>query len=46
MWECEGSKSVRLDGFNFTFVKEFWEVLEKDIMKAMTDFHINGRWTN
>ena len=24
VWQCEGSKCIRLDGFNFNFIKNCW----------------------
>lgn len=26
IWDCESSKRTRPDGFNFLFIKEFWEI--------------------
>lgn len=31
VWQCEGSKSPRPDGFNFNFLKKSWEILRKSL---------------
>lgn len=43
VWECESSKSPGPDGFNFFFIKEFWEVIKKDIIAYIQEFHKNGK---
>jgi hypothetical protein len=40
--ECDGSKSPRPDGFNFTFFKEFWDLLEGDVRIMFDQFHGNS----
>lgn len=44
VWSCDSSKSPGPDGFNFAFVKEFWEILKPNIMRFMQEFHIHGRF--
>lgn len=44
VWECEGSKCPGRDGFNFTFIKRFWEVTKEDVMRMLKDFYSNGKW--
>lgn len=36
---CDCSKSLGPDGFNFKFVKECWQVIREDIMKMFDEFH-------
>ncbi|XP_057443833.1 uncharacterized protein LOC130735985 [Lotus japonicus] len=36
VWECGADKSPGPDGYNFRFIKEFWELLKDDILKAVT----------
>lgn len=43
IWSCDSSKSSGPDGFNFHFIKEFWDVLKKDIMAFIQEFHRNGK---
>ncbi|GKU94304.1 hypothetical protein SLEP1_g7819 [Rubroshorea leprosula] len=43
VWDCESSKALGLDGFNFKFVKKMWETLKDDIMGFVTDFHKYGK---
>jgi len=33
VWECDGTKYPSPDGFNFNFIKSFWNVLKSDICK-------------
>lgn len=35
-------KSSRPDGFNFLFVKEFWEMMKLNIMIFLKEFHRHG----
>ncbi|KAJ9560860.1 hypothetical protein OSB04_006020 [Centaurea solstitialis] len=38
VWDCDGSKAPGPDGFNFNFIKKFWEVIKKDIFAAVKNF--------
>jgi len=40
--ECSGSKSPRLDGYNFSFIKSNWGILVDDIVKALNWFQEIG----
>ncbi|CAL0305463.1 unnamed protein product [Lupinus luteus] len=42
VWNCEGDKSPGPDGFNFTFIKKFWEVMKNDIIVMVDDFYSCG----
>jgi len=35
-------KSLVLDGYNFNFIKNFWDMLKEDICKIFNDFHAFG----
>ena len=39
----DGDKSLGLDGVNFHFIKQFWDLLKGDLTKFLDDFHKNGR---
>ena len=39
VWDCGGDKSPGPDGFNFNFIKHFWEILKPDIMRFMDEFY-------
>ncbi|XP_058741681.1 uncharacterized protein LOC131614072 [Vicia villosa] len=41
IWNCDGSKSPRPDGYSILFVKKCWPFIKKDIMSCFRDFH-NG----
>lgn len=40
--ECDSLNSLRLDCFDFLFVKEFWNLLKVDILRSLKDFHGHG----
>jgi hypothetical protein len=39
---CDGSKSPGPDGFNFAFIKEFWDLLKGDVRVMFDQFHGNA----
>nr|KYP70042.1 hypothetical protein KK1_009250 [Cajanus cajan] len=43
VWDCENTKSPGPDGFNFYFIKDFWDIMQADFMSFFTDFHVYGR---
>ena len=45
VWSCDSSKSHGLDGFNFSFIKFCWDCLKEDVVSAINDFMVNGRWS-
>jgi hypothetical protein len=40
--ESDGNKSLGPDGFNFNFLKAFWELLRLDFAALMFEFHQNA----
>jgi hypothetical protein len=40
--ECDGSKSPGSDGFNLSFIKEFWELMKHDVRIMFDQFHGNA----
>lgn len=42
VWEYDSNKCPRLDGFNFKFIKTFWDLLGVDFMRFVEEFHANG----
>jgi len=38
IWQCDGKKSLRPDGFNLKFIKNCWEVLNNYIFEAVSHF--------
>jgi hypothetical protein len=40
--ESDGSKSPGPDGFNFAFIKEFWDLLKGDVHIMFDQFHGNS----
>jgi len=44
VWGCESSKSPGPDGFNFGFIKSYWDILKEDVLLAVKDFAGNSSW--
>ena len=42
VWSCGGEKCPGPDGFNFNFIKEFWEVVKSDFRRFVDEFHVHG----
>lgn len=42
VWECDSYKSSGPDGVNFSFVKEFWETINENFIRVLSEFHLNG----
>lgn len=36
-WDCDSDKSIGLDGYNFGFLKNFWEDLKVDFVAYMKE---------
>ncbi|MCH83336.1 endonuclease/exonuclease/phosphatase family protein [Trifolium medium] len=45
VWDCDSYKSPGPDGINFGFMKEFWNELQVDIMRFISEFHRNDKLT-
>lgn len=39
VWDCGGNNSPGPDGFAIKFIRKMWEVLKKDVMHFMAEFH-------
>ncbi|KAJ0469537.1 putative RNA-directed DNA polymerase [Helianthus annuus] len=42
VFDCGADKAPGPDGFNFRFIKHFWEFLEDDFLKMFEEFHETG----
>jgi len=42
MWGCGGDKCLGLDGLNFNFIKQFWDVLNPDFRRFVDEFYAHG----
>ncbi|MFS7889004.1 putative RNA-directed DNA polymerase [Helianthus anomalus] len=42
VFDCGSNKAPGPDGFNFRFVKRFWNLLEEDFYRIMVEFHDTG----
>jgi len=38
VWQCGRNKIPSLNGYNFAFIKKFWDVMKKDIIQAIEGF--------
>lgn len=38
VWACDGSKSPASDGYNFFFIKKYWNFLRKTFISSLTIF--------
>jgi len=45
IWSCDSSKSPGPDRFNSNFIKFCWDCLKEDVVSAVNDFMVNGRWS-
>jgi len=44
VWEFGSDKCPRLDGLNFKFIKEFWDVIKPDLFHFLDEFYVNGQF--
>lgn len=42
VWDCGGDKAPSPDGFNFNFLKKFWDLLEADVKEVLDYYHEGG----
>ncbi|KAK2421841.1 hypothetical protein QL285_032424 [Trifolium repens] len=45
IWDFDSFKSPGPDGVNFGFYKDFWEEMNGDVMRFISEFHRNGKLT-
>ncbi|KAJ0870349.1 putative RNA-directed DNA polymerase [Helianthus annuus] len=43
IWDCDGDKAPGPDGFNFTFIKHYWDLLGEDFQRILVNFHNTGK---
>ena len=43
VWDCDSFKCPGPDGITLGFVKEFWDIMQVDVMRFLMEFHRNGR---
>ncbi|GLT27528.1 hypothetical protein SLA2020_025150 [Shorea laevis] len=43
IWDCDNSKALGPNGFNFSFVKAYWEVIKEDVVEFLQDFQDNSK---
>ncbi|GKD44047.1 RNA-directed DNA polymerase, eukaryota, reverse transcriptase zinc-binding domain protein [Tanacetum coccineum] len=45
VWDCGTNKSPGLDGFTFDFIRRYWKVTDKDVVKAVEEFFVSSNLT-
>ncbi|KAJ0788215.1 putative RNA-directed DNA polymerase [Helianthus annuus] len=40
--ECGSDRAPGPDGFNFKFIKHFWDIFEDDFFKVLNEFYVSG----
>ncbi|GLT35685.1 hypothetical protein SLA2020_101160 [Shorea laevis] len=43
VWDCNCSKAPGLDGFNFRFIRETWNIIKEDVVGFVQEFHRNSK---
>ncbi|GKU89286.1 hypothetical protein SLEP1_g3443 [Rubroshorea leprosula] len=43
VWNCNGSKSLGPDGFNFNFIKRLSPTIKQDVVAFVKEFWVNGK---
>ncbi|GKA08346.1 putative RNA-directed DNA polymerase [Tanacetum coccineum] len=43
VWNCAGSKAPGPDGYNFNFIKSFWDVIKLDFWNCVKYFESSGK---
>ncbi|GJU96960.1 putative RNA-directed DNA polymerase, eukaryota, reverse transcriptase zinc-binding domain protein, partial [Tanacetum coccineum] len=46
VWGCANSKAPGPDGFNFKFIKTFWDIIKFEFQECIKNFETSGRLTN
>ena len=42
VWSCGNNKSPGPDGFNFRFIKNFWQEFKPDFLRFIVEFFVNA----
>lgn len=42
VWDCDNSKCPGPNGFNFRFIKTFWNLIGGDFTRYINEFHAHG----
>ncbi|GJX03963.1 putative RNA-directed DNA polymerase [Tanacetum coccineum] len=46
VWDCDGSKAPGPDGFNFKFIKSYWEIVKFNFLDCVKYFEATGNLVN
>ena len=45
IWSCGNDRALGPDGFSFQFIKQYWELLKKDVVEFVLEFYETGKLT-
>lgn len=45
VWDCYGSKSPGLDGFNYAFYNYYWSIIKEDLLRVFMSFILTTPWS-
>ncbi|GJY65533.1 putative RNA-directed DNA polymerase [Tanacetum coccineum] len=46
VWDCDGTKAPGPDGFNFKFLKAYWDTIKDDFLRCIKYFEETGNFAN
>nr|GEX25019.1 RNA-directed DNA polymerase, eukaryota, reverse transcriptase zinc-binding domain protein [Tanacetum cinerariifolium] len=46
VWSCGNDKAPGPDGFTFSLVERYWEILKTDILEFVSEFFVTGEWSS
>ncbi|GJV87160.1 RNA-directed DNA polymerase, eukaryota, partial [Tanacetum coccineum] len=44
VWDCGNNKTPGPDGFSFKFFRKFWNLIDKDVVAAISEFFDSGKF--
>ncbi|GJX33088.1 putative RNA-directed DNA polymerase, eukaryota, reverse transcriptase zinc-binding domain protein [Tanacetum coccineum] len=42
IWDCGSNKAPAPDGFSFSFIKKYWDIIKTDIFEFVNSFFVSG----
>ncbi|GJZ31673.1 hypothetical protein Tco_0576720 [Tanacetum coccineum] len=44
VWDCSSKKSPRSDGFTFDFLHRYWNVIDQEVVDAVSEFFLSSKF--